>query len=139
AVTLARAGGDPEALWIAASTHLGGRALELRGGGARGLMSAALDTADRIAWSADPRDPFEFVGPVTEAPFLHERGVSMYTMQRALFEKKLYDEVYWRKYFDLLANSRINTFIVVFGYANRGFMAPPYPYVHHGPYVPCDP
>src|SRR5262245_18151714 len=135
-LTIDQAGRDPEALSIARSTQLGRPALDLRGGGARGLMYAALDTADRIAWSADPRDPFEFVGPVTEAPFLHERGVSMYTMQRALFEKKLYDEVYWRKYFDLLANSRINTFIVVFGYENGGFMAPPYPYFYDVPEFP---
>src|SRR5262249_57298721 len=54
-LTIDQAGRDPEALSIARSTHLGRPALELRGGGARGLMYAALDTADRIAWSADPR------------------------------------------------------------------------------------
>ena len=28
----------------------------------------------------------------------------------------------------MLARSRINSFVVVFGYENGGFMAPPYPY-----------
>jgi hypothetical protein len=40
----------------------------------------------------------------------------------------LYDEKYWQSYFDLLAHSRINSFVVVFGYENGGFMVPPYPY-----------
>jgi hypothetical protein len=63
-----------------------------------------------------------------EKPFLQERGVSMYTMHRAYFESRLFDEQYWQKYFDLLASSRINNFVVIFGYENGGFMAPPYPY-----------
>jgi hypothetical protein len=49
-------------------------------------------------------------------------------MQRAYFERRLFDEEYWKQYFDLLAASRINSFVVIFGYENGGFMAPPYPY-----------
>ena len=52
----------------------------------------------------------------------------MYTMQRAYFESRLYDEQYWTRYFDMLAADRINNFVVIFGYENGGFMAPPYPY-----------
>jgi len=127
--------GCPESLSIARSRYRGHPSVDLRAADATGLMYAALDTADRIGWGSGA-DPFEDVRQVSEQPFLHERGVSMYTMQRALFEQKLYDETYWRKYFDLLAGSRINTFVVIFGYENGGFMAPPYPYFYDVPEFP---
>jgi hypothetical protein len=129
------ASGCAESLSIAPARYRGRPALELRGGDAVGLMYAALATADAIA-AETGGDPFTGVQQGTEQPFLHERGVSMYTMQRALFEQKLYDERYWRKYFDLLADSRINTFVVIFGYENGGFMAPPYPYFFDTPGFP---
>jgi hypothetical protein len=127
--------GCEESLSIARGTYRGHPALDLRGADATGLMYAALDTADRVGWGVGP-DPFAEVRQVSEQPFLHERGVSMYTMQRALFEQKLYDQTYWRKYFDRLADSRINTFVVIFGYENGGFMAPPYPYFYDVPEFP---
>src|ERR1039457_2075276 len=101
-------------------------ALALRGGDARGLMYAALDTAERIAWSSN--DPFQYVRDTPEKPYLAERGISMYTMQRAYFESRLYDEAHWKRYFDTLAADRINSFVVIFGYENGGFMAPLYPF-----------
>jgi hypothetical protein len=101
-------------------------AIALRGGDSRGLMYAALDTAERIAWSS--ADPFQYIQNTTEKPYLAERGISMYTMQRAYFESRLYDEAYWKRYFDTLAADRINSFVVIFGYENGGFMAPLYPY-----------
>ncbi len=134
-VTIDPAMGCAESLSIARTTLDGRPAIDLRGADATGVMYAALDTADRVAWSGGP-DPFAGVRQVSEQPFLHERGVSMYTMQRALFEQKLYDEAYWKKYFDLLADSRINTFVVIFGYENGGFMAPPYPYFYDVPEFP---
>ncbi len=119
----------PEALTIQRGITQGGKPIvTLCGGGARGLMYAALDTADRVRWSSDARNPFEHVRETTEQPFLAERGVSMYTMHRGYFESRLYDERHWRRYFDLLAASRINNFVVIFGYENGGFMAPLYPY-----------
>jgi hypothetical protein len=111
-----------------AATYRGRPALVLYGSDPRGLMYAALDVADRVSRSSNGRNPFEDVRDATETPFLAERGVSMYTMQRAYFESRLYDERHWQKYFDMLAASRINNFIVVFGYENGGFMAPPYPF-----------
>ncbi len=101
-------------------------ALALCGGDARGLMYAALDAANRISWSA--ADPFQYVRDTAEQPYLAQRGVSMYTMQRAYFESRLYDEAQWQRYFDMLAADRINNFVVIFGYENGGFMAPLYPY-----------
>ncbi len=126
----------PEALAIRRGKYQGKPALILCGTDARGLMYAALDTADRIGWSTSANDPFQQVREISERPFLIERGISMYTMQRAWFERRLYDESYWRRYFDLLASSRINSFVVIFGYENGGFMAPPYPYFFNVPQFP---
>ena len=116
----------PEALTIWRGRYRNKPAIVLRGADARGLMYAALDTADRISWSA--ADPFQYIRDTTEKPYLAERGISMYTMQRAYFESRLYDEQYWKRYFDMLAADRINNFVVIFGYENGGFMAPLYPY-----------
>jgi hypothetical protein len=120
---------DADALVIRRLAEYQGKpALVLYGSDARGLMYAALDVADRIVTSSSNSDPFQNVREVQEKPFLAERGVSMYTMHRAYFESRLFDERYWEKYFDLLTASRINNFVVIFGYENGGFMAPPYPY-----------
>lgn len=118
----------PEALTVRRDQYHGKPAVILCGADARGLMYGALDTADRISWSAAAGDPFQHVRDTAEAPYLATRGISMYTMQRAYFESRLYDQQYWTRYFDLLAASRINSFVVIFGYENGGFMAPLYPY-----------
>ena len=118
-----------EALVVRRVANYRGRpALVLYGSDARGLMYAALDVAARVAPVSRSRDPFENVPETAEEPFLAERGVSMYTMHRGYFESRLFDERHWQKYFDMLAASRINNFVVIFGYENGGFMAPPYPY-----------
>jgi hypothetical protein len=128
--------GAPQSLSIRRSEYKGKPAVILEGGDARGLMYAALDTADRAGWNGTEADPFARVRDVSEAPYLTERGVSMFTMQRAYFESRLYDEKYWERYFDLLAASRINNFIVIFGYENGGFMVPLYPYFFNVPEYP---
>jgi hypothetical protein len=117
-----------EALTVWRGQYNGRPTIALCGGDARGLMYAALDTAARISWSPAGGDPFQYLHNTTEKPYLIERGLSMYTMQRAYFESRLYDEEQWKRYFDLLAADRINSFIVIFGYENGGFMAPLYPY-----------
>jgi hypothetical protein len=126
----------PDALVIRRATVRGTPTLILCGGDARGLMYAALDTAERVGWTEQNNDPLAHVRDLSERPFLVERGISMYTMQRAYFESRLYDENYWKRYFDLLARNRINTFTIIFGYENGGFMAPPYPYFFDTPSYP---
>ena len=126
----------PQALVVQRTTVEGKPALIICGSDACGLMYAALDVADRISWSEDADDPFTHVRDIHEKPFVRERAVSMYTMQRAYFESRLYDESYWQKYFDMLARNRINGFVVIFGYENGGFMAPPYPYFFDVPEFP---
>lgn len=121
---------EPEALTIQLFEMKGSPAVILCGADDRGLMYALLDTADRIGWSQDTANPFPFahIRDVHESPFLKDRAVSTYTMQRRYFEQRLFDEHYWERYFGLLATSRINSFVVIFGYENGGFMAPAYPY-----------
>lgn len=128
--------GAPQSLAIRRSSYRGKPAVLLSGGDSRGLMYAALDTAERAGWSTAGGDPFARVRAVSEQPYLVERGVSMYTMQRAYFESRLYDEKHWERYFDMLAASRINNFILIFGYENGGFMAPLYPYFFNLPDYP---
>ncbi len=106
------------------TVRAGGKTLALTGGDAVGLMYAALDAADRVTAG----QPFASIGNTVERPFLKERAVSMYTMHRGWFEQRLYDERHWQRYFDLMARSRLNTFVVIFGYENGGFLAPVYPY-----------
>ena len=94
----------------------------------RGLMYALLDVADRISWSKDAKVPLSEVKEQTEKPAVSERAVSIYTMNRAYWESRLYDEKHWARYLDQLAQNRFNTLVVIFGYENGGFLAPCYPY-----------
>ena len=118
----------PEALTIGRVQNGDRCTIVLCGGDAVGLMYAALDTAERIGWATGDEDLFAHVRSTSELPCLTDRSVSTYTMHRRLFEERLYDEMYWEQYFDLLAASRINSYVIIFGYENGGFMAPIYPY-----------
>jgi len=94
----------------------------------RGVMYGALDAADRIGWSTGRAAPLERVRETAEQPAVPERALSVYTMNRAHWENRLYSEEYWARYLDLLARNRFNSFVVIFGYENGGFLAPAYPY-----------
>ena len=94
----------------------------------RGLMYGLLDVADRIGWSNNPKNPLSEVKEMTEKPDVSERAISLYTMNRAYWESRFYDEAYWTRYLDMLAQNRFNSMVVIFGYENGGFLAPCYPY-----------
>ncbi len=94
----------------------------------RGLMYALLDIATRIGWSTSKGKPMSEVKEITEQPDVPERALSVYTMNRAYWESRFYDEAYWTKYLDMLAQNRYNMFTIVFGYEASGFMAPVYQY-----------
>jgi hypothetical protein len=49
-------------------------------------------------------------------------------MNRAYWESRFYDEAYWTRYLDVLAQNRFSSLVLIFGYENGGFLAPPYPY-----------
>jgi len=93
-----------------------------------GLMYGLLDVANRISWSTESSDPLHFVTEVTSEPDIKERGIAMYTMHRRYWESRFYDENFWVRYFDMMAQNRLNMLEILFGYENGGFMAPCYPY-----------
>lgn len=118
----------PEALTIWKTNWQGDPAWVIGGFDDRGLMYGLLDVADRIGWSTHAKSPMSEVKEITEKPDVSERAVSIYTMNRAYWESRFYDEAYWAQYLDMLARNRFNSLVVIFGYENGGFLAPPYPY-----------
>jgi len=119
----------PEALAVRRLDVAGKPVVLVAGFDDRGLMYAALDVAGRIAWSTDKAAPFARVRDATEKPYVPERALSIYTMHRACFEARFFDEAYWARYLDMLAANRFNTFVLIFGYENAGYFAPPYPFL----------
>lgn len=93
-----------------------------------GLMYALLHVARCIGLQDKNEGVLALVNNIREKADLAERSISTYTMQRAWFEERLYNEEYWKRYFDQLSQSRINNYAIIFGYENGGFLAPPYPY-----------
>jgi hypothetical protein len=121
----------PEALAVRKFKLDGKPAVLIAGADDRGLMYALLEAAASIA--AEPRDIFAALSEIEESPTIRDRALSVYTMNRAYWESRFYDEAYWRRYFDLLAADRFNRFTIIFGYENGGFLAPPYPYLFDTP------
>lgn len=119
---------EPESLAVRHIRDGDRHTVVLCGGDPAGLMYAALDTAERIGWADDRDSPFAHIRSTSESPRLADRSVSTYTMHRRRFEERLYDPAYWERYFDMLAASRINSYVIIFGYECGGFMAPFYPY-----------
>jgi hypothetical protein len=118
----------PESLVVRKLTLRGKSALVLCGADDRGLMYALLETAEQLRASNSAGDPFTRIREATESPFIRDRSLSVYTMNRAHWESRFHDERYWTRYFDLLAVNRFNRFLIIFGYENGGFLAPPYPF-----------
>jgi hypothetical protein len=118
----------PEALLIRRIERQGKPVWLLAGSDDRGLMYGALDVADRVSWSQDRNAPLYYVRDCAEKPAVSERALSIYTMNRAYWESRFYDEKYWARYLDVLAKNRFNSLVVIFGYENGGFLAPCYPY-----------
>lgn len=118
-----------EALTIRIGARYQGKpAIVLTGSDGAGLMYAALDLADRVGWTRNGTNPFQFARDATEKPYLKERGVTIFTMNRAYFESHLLDDQFWVRYFDMFAEDRFNYLVLTFGYEDGGYMAPLYPY-----------
>ncbi|MHC4241634.1 MAG: beta-N-acetylhexosaminidase family protein [Planctomycetota bacterium] len=117
-----------ESLLIRETKWSGKKTLLVSGADDRGLMYALLDVADRIGWGKNSSRPFSEVRNVRENPAVSERALSIYTMHQANFESYFYDEDYWERYLDMLAENRFNTFALLLGYENWGYFTPPYPY-----------
>ena len=119
---------EAESLLIREIKWSGKKTLLVSGADDRGLMYALLDVADRIGWSSNSSRPFSEVRNVQESPAVSERALSVYTMHQANFESYFFDEDYWERYLDMLAENRFNTFALLLGYENWGYFTPPYPY-----------
>ncbi len=117
-----------ESVLIRNATWKGRPVLLLSGSDATGLMYSLLEAADRVAWAHDGARPFSEIRDTAESPAVAERGVTIFTMQRAQFENRLHDAAYWSKYLDMLARDRFNMFQVLFAYEMDGYMCPVYPY-----------
>jgi hypothetical protein len=126
----------PEALAIQRCDLSGAPAVAVTGSDSQGLMYALLDVAERIGWAESGADPFEHVRTVTQSPFTSERSMSIYTMHREVWERRLHDRNHWVRTFEMMAASRLNSFAIIFGYENGGFMAPAYPYFFDVPGFP---
>ena len=118
----------PETLAICESKYQTRPCWIIGGSDSRGLMYGELDVADRIGWSTERAAPLGELRPIAETPAVTTRAVSIYTMNRAYWESRFYDEAYWARYLDLLARNRFNSIVLIFGYENGGFLAPCYPY-----------
>lgn len=117
-----------EALSIQKTTRQRAPEIIICGSDVNGLMYALLDVAQRIGLTNNKGDMLSLIEDEYQKADLKERSMSTYAMQKAYFEQRLYDENYWKAYFDLLAQNRFNNFLIVFGYENGGFLAPPYPF-----------
>jgi hypothetical protein len=119
---------NSEAVAIQKLSYRGKPVLAIAGRDSRGLMYAELDVADRIGWSTNQESPLNEVRDTIERPGVGTRGITLFAMNRAYWESRFYDEAYWTRYFDQLAQDRFNSITVVFGYEDGGFLAPCYPY-----------
>lgn len=117
-----------EALTIWKTTVQNKTAWVISGFDDRGLMYGLLDVANRIGWSTSNTMPFSRVKEITEKADVKERGIVIYTMNRAYWESRLFNEDYWAGYLDMMANDRLNMLEVGFGFENGGYLAPAYPY-----------
>lgn len=119
---------QPEALMIRKTIIKNKTVWVIAGYDDKGVMYALLDVANRISWSTGHSNPMQYVKEMTEQPGVKERGLSMYTMNRAYWESRFYDDVFWGRYLDMMAQNRFNMLEILFGYENGGFLAPCYPY-----------
>jgi hypothetical protein len=127
---------NAEALAIQKLDYKGKPAWAIAGSDERGLMYAELDVADRIRWSTNTDSPLSDVRDTLEKPGVGNRGITLFAMNRAYWESRFYDETYWARYLDTLAQNRFNSMVVILGYENGGFLAPCYPYFFDVPEFP---
>ena len=120
---------EPESLMVHVLRSENGGILLMCGADERGLMYAALDVAEQISESTSAADPFAAVRNVVERPSVAERSVTKMLMNRAVTEQFFYSNEHWRRYLDMLAKNRYNTFTLMFGYGSAGYFDPIYPFL----------
>ncbi len=104
------------------------KAIHISGSGDRGLMYGIFELSGQIGSVSHPCDIFELVVPVKKQAFLEIRSVCLFLTNSYLEKEWLYDREFWEEYFMLLAQSRFNSFTLVFGHQTPYF-APPFPFM----------
>jgi hypothetical protein len=127
---------SPESLLIRQLPWSNKRIFLLCGADPLGLAYALYEVADRIGWSETAASPLSEVRDVRESPAVRDRSLSIYSMQQAYFEKRLFNENYWSAYLDNLVSNRFNNFSLLFAYESSGFLAPPYAWFFDLPEFP---
>ena len=106
------------------------------GADALALAYALYSIADLIETSESPQSALMALRNQSESPAVRDRSLSMYTMQQAYFESRLFDETFWDVYLNNLVRNRFNNFSLLFAYESSGFLAPPYPWFFELPEFP---
>ncbi|HTI12263.1 MAG TPA: hypothetical protein VL832_27005 [Puia sp.] len=119
---------EPEALTIRHRVWRQKQLVVIGGSDNTGLLYALLEATRQIGLTGTGRPLLSGLKDVTEKPAMRDRALSIYTMNRAYWESRFYDENYWSHYLDMMAENRFNSLVVIFGYENGGFLAPCYPY-----------
>jgi hypothetical protein len=128
--------GGPESLLIERASWGDKQILFVCGSDPLGLAYALYEVASRIAWPEAGASPLREVRNVRESPAVRDRSLSVYSMQQAYFERRLFDEKYWSMYLDNLVSNRFNNFSMLFAYESSGFLAPPYAWFFDLPEFP---
>jgi hypothetical protein len=127
---------DPESLLIERAAVGDKQILFVIGSDPLGLAYALYDVANRIAWPRAGSPPLSEVRDARESPAVRDRSLSVYSMQQAYFERRLFNEAYWSMYLDNLVRHRFNNFSMLFAYESSGFLAPPYAWFFDLPEFP---
>ncbi|MFB6140380.1 MAG: hypothetical protein ABEJ26_08105 [Halosimplex sp.] len=106
-------------------TDRGDSAVAVAGTDERGLSYALYEIAERV--EARGTEALAEIEAATETPDNRVRGVDRF-VETPVEDDWLYDDGFWRDYFERLARSRYNRFALVTGY-DTAFMSPPYPFV----------
>jgi hypothetical protein len=125
-----------ESFVIRQGTGADGGTLVLCAHDSLGLAYALYALTDAIACGNDVAGAIASLRDANEAPAVRDRSLSMYTMQQAYFESRLFDERFWDAYLNNMVRHRFNNFSLLFAYESSGYLAPPYPWLFDMPEFP---
>ncbi len=105
----------PESLALFSSKIRGRDALLLAGGGARGLVYAILELADRLQYAPDPRAVLTANTNTLEQPANEIRSVQRLFVSDVEDKGWYHDKSFWNAYLTMLAAQRFNRFSLTLG------------------------
>ena len=101
-----------------------------------GLAYAIHSIAEQIECAPSVQSALDALPSRSESPAVRDRTLSMYTMQQAYFESRLFDEQFWDLYLNNMVRNRFNNLSLLFAYESTGYLAPPYPWFFDLPEFP---